>query len=248
MKKTYFAALCMLVAMLATATVSCQRTQKTSEESSSTSVTEDDQDFTDFLFEEEPDSVLFQESEYAVPVKSKGGEPTIADFINGILSQEETFDAYFTLEPCWNLFQKGKALPKGRSIVLDEKERYMRFDETEVLDYGATYTGIREYFCWDFADGEHQLVIENTVNCNDGKPFAGQYSGLSFYIYDIETRKMWLTSEYSVAGYVDIPDDTHLIVHQVDNKAKAIDYMCTTDHGIITKRVAWNGRRLKAIR
>jgi len=248
MKKTYFAALCMLVAMLATATVSCQRTQKTSEESSSTSVTEDDQDSTDSLFEEEPDSVLFQESEYAVPVKSKGGEPTMADFINAILSQEETFDAYVTLEHSWNLFQKGKALPKGSSIALDEKERYMRFDETEVQDDGPTYTYVREYVCWDFADGKHQLVIENSVDCRDGEPFAGQYSGLGFFLYDMEARKMWHVSEFSIAGIVDIPEDTHLIVHKVDNKEKSIDYVCTTDQGVVTKRVAWNGRRLKEIR
>jgi len=248
MKKTYFAALCMLVAMLATATVSCQRTQKTSEESSSTSVIEDDQDSTDSLFEEEPDSVLFQESEFAVPVKSKGGEPTMADFINAILSQEETFDAYVTLEHSWNLFQKGKALPKGSSIALDEKERYMRFDETEVLENGSTYTGVKEYFCWDFADGKHQLVVENTVDCNDGEPFAGQYSGLSFYIYDMETRKMWLTSEYSIGGDFDIPRDTHMIVHKVDNKNKSIDYTCYTEKGAVTRCAIWDGRRIKLIR
>ena len=248
MKKTYFAALCLAVALLAIATISCKRTQKNAgEEPDSTAITEEVQNSTDFLYEEEPDSVLFKESEYAVPVKSKGGQPAMADFINGILSQEETFDAYVELSRCWEQFKRGKALPEGRSIVLDVKERYMRFDEKEVQENGSTYTGFNEYFCWDFADGKHQLVIENTVNCNDGEPFAGQYSGLSFYIYDMETRKMWLTSEYSVGGVFDIPGDTHLIVHKVDNKDRSIDYACHTDKGVVTKRVVWNGRRMKVI-
>jgi len=249
MKKTFIATWCLGVALLATAIVSCNGTQKKSEEEcDSTSMAEEVEESTDFIFEEEPDSILFKESEYAFPVRSKGGQPTIADFINAILSQEETYDAYYELSPCWERYQKGKTLPEGRSIVLDKKERYMRFDETEVLENGSTYTGVKEYFCWDFADGKHQLVVENTVDCNDGEPFAGQYSGLSFYIYDMETRKMWLTSEYSIGGDFDIPRDTHMIVHKVDNKNKSIDYTCYTEKGAVTRCAIWDGRRIKLIR
>lgn len=183
------------------------------------------------------------EEDYSFPVNYKGQEPTIVDFVSAILGQEFIGESLGEMEDNWKKYLRGKKLPPGRSFIVDTENGYMHYDADFVEEKECHFSQYIEYRHWDCTDGQHELVAENTVNFRDGKPFAGQFSGLTFYLYDNETRKMEFCYA-SILGLsdIDMPWDTNLIVNSLPRIGKTIEYTFYTPSGKqTTTRMIWNG-------
>ena len=186
-----------------------------------------------------------EEEDWSFPVRYSGQRPTITDFVTAILSQEEIGESLGEMKDNWDLYVAGKPLPKDRSFLVDTKNGYMRYDARDV-DRGIVYTSFIEFCYWNGSDGRHKVVAENTVCFRDGVPFMGQFSGVSFYMYDGKTRRMEFTSDYDLGLDFDYPDDTNLIVNQLPRFGKTIKYEFGTSSGTVTKSFTWNGRKFVA--
>lgn len=171
-----------------------------------------------------------------------GQKPVISDFVTAILSQEDLGESLNEMKANWELYQAGKALPEGRSFTVDTKNGYLRYDTSDQDEDGIVYSSLIEFCYWNFSDGRHKLVAENTVCCMDGKPYMGQFSGLSFYLYDGKSREMGFTSGYDLGLDFDIPEDTDLMVHQLPRTGKTILYQFFAPSGNLSRKATWNGK------
>ena len=190
--------------------------------------------FTAFASAQEPDE------EFSIPVSFTGQRPTISDFVSAILSQEEDLgESLGEMADCWQLYQAGKPLPEGRSFVVDTKNGYFRYDRTDKDDEGTVYSGFIEFCYWNCSNGQ-KLLAENTVCYQDGKPFMGQFSGMSFLMYDSKTRKLNLV--YDDLGLdFDYPEGIEVITHKLPQTGKTVEYHFFTASGEITRKLTWNG-------
>lgn len=229
MKKEYVVVLSTVVALLVMAVSSCKRTPNSMNDEpaavDTTTVAET------------------SELDFSVPVNYSGSEPRISDFIEAAISMVDNGEFLGDMSRSWEKYKAGQPLPHNRSILLDEENRYMRFDASAEDDEAFHWSYFIEFFCWDYSDGKHKLVITNTVNYDeDGKPKDGQFSGVGFNLFDVETRRMELVSAYSIGFEIDMPDETYLLVYKVFNKERIIECECYTPSGIAVRRVAFNGK------
>lgn len=185
-----------------------------------------------------------QEAEdWSFPVKFSGQKPVISDFVSAILSQEELGESLSEMKSIWKLYRAGKALPEGRSILVDTKNGYARYETTDKYEDGDVYGSSIEFCYWNCSDGRRKLVAEGTVCTKNGTPFMGQYSGVCFYYYDSTTRRMAFTSTYDLGIDVDMPDDTNLIVHKLPQTGKTIECHYFAPSGNVVSKLTWNGSK-----
>ena len=198
--------------------------------------------------EELTDTIETDETEidFSFPVRFEGEEPTITDFVTTLCSHEDMGEALGWMWKNWELYKEGKPLLDKVTFDVDLKNSYFRYDiVTQETDF--VRSGFIEFLCWDFKDKKHKLIVHNTVDYVDGKPIAGQFSGLSYYIYDIETRRM--ECEYPSRLNADLetmPEDTNLIVSKLPRKGNTIECKCYTTSGreaII--HLKWNGTQFE---
>lgn len=184
-----------------------------------------------------------EEEDWSFPVKISGQRPVITDFVSAILSREDIGESLGEMEGKWCLYQAGKALPEGRSFLVDVKNGYLCYDATDKEEDGTVY-GQRIEFCyWNCSDGRHKLVAGNTVCYMNGEPFMGQFSGLDFYLYDGNTRRMDFAYPVDLGADVDFPETADLVVHQLPRTGKTIEFRFRTPSGDIVKKITWNGAR-----
>lgn len=179
--------------------------------------------------------------EFSIPVTFTGQRPVISDFVSAILSQEEDLgESLGEMADVWQLYKAGKPLPEGRSFVVDTKNGYFRYDCSDKDEDGNVYSTFIEFCYWNCSNGLRKLVAENTVCFQNGKPFMGQYSGLSFLMYDNKTRKLNLV--YDDLGLdFDYPDGIEVITHKLPQTGKTMEYHFHTSSGEVIKKLTWNG-------
>lgn len=180
-----------------------------------------------------------------VDVNYKGEKPTIVDFINAILSQEDIGEALGEMEGNWKKFLSGKPLPKHRSFILKEQDNYMRYDTKDIEEDGTEYTSYTEYCSWDCADSRYTLIVENMVDFRNGEPFYGQFSGLGFYIYNAETKVLRYASGYNLHAKFYEPEETQVSIHNLLYKDKIIECKCFTPSGEILMHLNWKGKKFE---
>ena len=181
-----------------------------------------------------------------VEVHFKGTRPTISDFVSAVFQQEELGEALGEMKDNWKKHLCGQVLPKGRSIIVDTRNGYVRYNAEFVEEEESPrYSHYIEFCYWNYTDGKHKLVAENIVSLCDGKPYAGQYSGVSFYMYDSETRLMKYAyeSELGIDPDMSMPEDTNLIVHKLPQTGKTIEYAFFAPSGNKSLRLTWNGSK-----
>ena len=185
-----------------------------------------------------------EEEDWSFPVKYSGPRPTITDFVSAILSPEDIGESLGEMSGNWDLYLAGKALPADHSFVVDTKNGYVRYDVTFPHEEGEyVYHDFIEFCYWNCADGKHKVVAENTVSTQDGEPFVGQYSGLSFFLYDNNTRKMAPIYSGDLGIEVECPEDTEWFTHKLPQTGKTIEYLFHTPSGEIRRSFTWNGSK-----
>ena len=180
------------------------------------------------------------------PIEYKGEKPTITEFVTAISLRENTFDEYFCFQEDWEKHTKGEALDKGHSFDIDTKNSYFRYEQQDKQEDGPLYGAVLEYHSWDFTDGSGTIIAENCVDYRDGEPFEGQYSGLTFFLYDKETDRMQQISPDGLNAELELPEGTQIAVHKLPRKGDTIECECYTESGKVTKRLVWNGSSFDA--
>ena len=124
-----------------------------------------------------------------IRVNYKGATPTIADFVTTYLSQEDDEEMIKGIWEDWESRQQGKALSNGASFTVDVKNGFIRYDKR----YTANTYSYTEFCFWNCKDGKHKLLGVNRGCIEQGKPVTAQFTGLKFYTYDNQTKRMTQT-------------------------------------------------------
>lgn len=190
------------------------------------------------------------EYDFSFPVNFEGEEPTIVDFVTALSMHEDMGKALGWMWKEWELYQQGKPLLEKITFDVDTKNSYFRYDMVSPQDAaGCVHSGFIEFVCWDFKDGKHKLIVHNTVDYTDGKPINGQFSGLSYYIYDTETRRMEFEYPSRLNAILEtMPEDTNLIVSKLPRKGNTIECKCYTTSGRkVIIHLKWNGSQFEEV-
>ena len=187
------------------------------------------------------------EPDFSFEVVPAGQKAAFTDIVTAILNQEETGDEYAEMRKTWEKFRKGQPLPKGKSIQMDAQNNHLIYMDSWVEEGGSDKSSHQiELCCWDCSDGIHRLVAENTVDIRGGEPVCGQFSGLTFYLYDSETGRMEFEYASDLKADFEIPEDTHLLVYKLLPSEGAVECKCYARGGLVTRRLTWNGEKFSA--
>ncbi len=144
-------------------------------------------------------AVHAEEPDFSFPVDFKGEEPTIGDFVTAICNTEYSGEWMANVGEEWGKKQKGEQTMGCFSISRsNDNFTYIRQDN----DNGHSHKGTTEFRCWRCSDGQHWMVAEASNFYNDGVAYAGQYTGVSLYLYDADTKRMEMVygSDYGMEG------------------------------------------------
>lgn len=122
----------------------------------------------------------------------KGKSPTIVDFVNNFLAEPED-ELFGGLSEMWEKYRKGKPQDKGDTVIVDIRNGYVCFKEHTEDSYAKSYSKT-EICYWNCSDGKHKLVAFSNDLWSDGKWVDGQYTGTSFYLYNIAKRGLTMVS------------------------------------------------------
>ncbi len=184
---------------------------------------------------------------YTKDLPTSTDKPTIVDFVNLIISQEDVGEEFYEMRGNWEKYLNGQPLPEDRSFILDKENGYMRYDAKfdDEGDGRPKFSHFTEFGLWDCDDSRYKLIVENVVDFCDGEPVAGQFSGITLYKYNVETQELQYASAYDLGIELDFPEDTRLIVTKLLNKEKSIEYECFTPSDKVLIRLTWNGSKLE---
>ena len=143
-----------------------------------------------------------QDEDYSILVNFKGERPTITDFVNAILGQDELGEALGGLSDKWKLYQQGKKTPGEWTVK--PQNGYVGHHLAVKTD-GENSDTMYEFCYWNCADNRHKLVALNIKLTWDNRPTDTENTGLSFYIYDSKTRRMNWASWNDLGMVIDIP-------------------------------------------
>ena len=147
-------------------------------------------------------SVSAQDEDYSIPVRFKGDRPTISDFVSAILSQDELGEALGGLSEQWTQYQQGKKT-QGEWTENLRNGYVSHFHRVNSMDENSEQTC--EFCYWNCVDGRHKLVALNIKLFWDNRPVDTENTGLSFYVYDSETRRMNWASWNDLGMDIDVP-------------------------------------------
>jgi hypothetical protein len=174
---------------------------------------------------------------FVVPFRGK--QPTIIDFVDDRFRGDDLGEALGELSDMWKLYRQGKALPKGKSFIVDVKNGYVRYD-SKYDDQDWQYM---EFCVWNFADGQHKLVAYNNDYYHEGKPILGQYTGLEFYVYDNATHRIKPVYAPDLGAEIDVPGGETVVTHSLPRYGKDLVYTIHKSAGTIQKTLTWNGSK-----
>ncbi len=184
--------------------------------------------------------VLSLSAQEPIRVYYKGASPTISDFVNAVLSQDDIGEVMENMKSSWQLRQKGKRLPAGKKFVVDSRNGYIRYD----AKFTATQRMYVEFCYWNLADGKHKLLARNSVCMDGGNPIDTEYTGIDFYLYTNATKKLTYAYNSDLGIEMDAPEDG-TIVYALPRSGK--DILCTVHSPKVKKQVIlkWNGSKFE---
>ncbi len=178
-------------------------------------------------------------ADYSIKVEYKGAAPNIKDFVSAILSPEDIGESLSGMKDSWEMYLNGMKLIPGESITVDTPNGYMAY-ESESEEKNRM---IIECCFWNHADKKHKLVAMSNDLYLDGKATTGQYTGLSFFLYDNATRRMIPVSLDDLAGELVTPPSTYAVTHALPRQGKTIVFTYHIPAGKLEKRLTWNGTK-----
>lgn len=167
--------------------------------------------------------------------------PSIINFVTAFLSEPED-ELRGSIAPEWDKYLNNKPLGKGVTLLVDQKNGYVRYE----LDYDVAYpddpTGLKSYveYCyWNCADAAHKLFAENVGMTENGEPVFAQFEGLYIYAYDNATQKLYMIDQESIG----LGDDTRgEVTFALPRKGKDIEMCIIKGTKKIQKKLVWNGK------
>jgi hypothetical protein len=133
----------------------------------------------------------FEYPEYSdgerIVVKCQGSRPAISDFVTAFLSHSKEREFYDKAYGEWLRFLQKKQPGKNVSIIVDTRNGYMHY---EIARPEEKDTIVMEMCFWNCADGKRKLVCASTYWAMDGEYGWGEFTGVSFFLFDNKTRTM----------------------------------------------------------
>ncbi|MBR5726198.1 MAG: hypothetical protein IKX56_05635 [Muribaculaceae bacterium] len=207
-----------------------------------------------------PDSIFAYEMENRITYKGKA--PKIGDFLSSYLDIEETGELFGSVLDAWRLYLRQQPQKPCEQFMLDEKNGYLRytFDSQSCDFYDDLIDRTYYEMCyWNCADGKHKLIAENCFTLIDNKYILGQYSGISFFLYDNASHKMWTVAGEDIGAWVEevidesncetgeqlTDSDIPIVVYHLPQQGKDINVeICHGNKRTVT-RLVWDGMRFK---
>ena len=133
----------------------------------------------------------FEYPEYSdgerIVVKYQGSRPAISDFVTAFLNHSKEREFYDKAYSEWLRFLQKKQPGKNVSIIVDTRNGYMHY---EIARPEEKDTIVMEMCFWNYADGKRKLVCASTYWAMDGEYGWGEFTGVSFFLFDNKTRTM----------------------------------------------------------
>ena len=172
-----------------------------------------------------------------IRVNYTGNRPTINDFVSAVLSQEDLGETLNNVKNDWVHYQEGKLSEKSSaSFTVDVKNGYVHYEK----HYTQKTYGFTEFCYWNCEDARHKLVAVNNGFLNEGEPITAQYSGLTFYTYDNQTKTMTLSSADELGTGI---HTSAVVVYALPQTGKDIMASILAPQGEIQILMKWNGTK-----
>ena len=186
---------------------------------------------------------VFDDDMNTIKVSFKGGQPNIKDFVTALLSRgDETDESLNGLREAWGFFKNGMKQMPGDNLIVDVQNGYVGYESVDT-DGSDTNRQVIECCFWNYADKKHKLVAISNDFYQNGKPIAGQYTGITFYQYDNDSRTMKVVYAQDLGIDLEAPPGSHSTSHALPRKGKTIVYTYHIPSGKIEKRLTWNGSK-----
>ena len=170
--------------------------------------------------------------------------PSIIDFVSAFLSEPED-ELRGSIAPEWNKYLNHEPQSKGVTLLVDQKNGYVRYEVDHDVAYPNDPTRIKSYveYCyWNCADGAHKLFAENVGMTENGEPVFAQIEGLYIYAYYNATRKLYMIDQESLGlGEATWGEVTFAL----PRKGKDIEVCLIKGSKKIQKKLVWNGKGFK---
>lgn len=176
--------------------------------------------------------------DYSFPVDFQGKSPSISDFLMAIANMEDPGELLIYMKEQWKEYRQGH--PYKGQYTVDVSHGYLRYDH-EVLNDGKR-TGTTEFCCWTCDDGRHCLVAMASNFYDEGVAIDNQFSGISFFLYNKETRRMMMLPSHYF--FVREPAINSLLTYTLPVTGK--DIIATAndpEKGECKFVYVWNGQR-----
>ena len=171
-----------------------------------------------------------------IRVNYKGANPTISDFVTAYLSQEDDEEMISGIREDWECRQQGKALSNGAAFTVDVKNGFVRYDKRYT---GNTYS-YTELCYWNCKDQKHKLLAVNRGCIEQGKPVTAQFTGLKFYTYDNQTKRMTQTLNSELGTGITVRQEVTYALPQSGKDIMATIHAPQKEVQILMK---WNGAK-----
>ena len=164
------------------------------------------------------------QEDYSFPVEFRGKTPTVTDFVKAISHQEDPGELLA------NIGKHKKRICGKDYVVYSKRTKEGRF----------VWTDSTEFCVWDYSNGRHKMVVMIHRDYLNGEIAAGQYSGLSLYVYDAPTRRMRILSVYNQG--IESPEINGVPVYTLSAEGKTITVSVNNpDEGSDSITYRWDG-------
>jgi hypothetical protein len=171
-----------------------------------------------------------------IQVNYKGANPTISDFVTAYLSQEDDEEMIRGIREDWTRHRQGKALSNGASFTVDVKNGFVRYDKRYT---GKTYS-YTELCYWNCKDQKHKLLAINRGCIENGKPVTAQFTGLKFYTYNNQTKRMAHTFNTDLGAAI---HTSAIVTYALPQNGKNIMATIHAQKADVQILMKWNGTK-----
>lgn len=178
--------------------------------------------------------VALAAGQYRPPIREE--QPDISDIMLIIANQEDPGELLSYIRTAWEQYTRGEEYP-GEFTLQDNYMMYV--DRNEDEERGFVWTDTTEFRCWDFEASSDKLVALAHRDYTNGKISAGQYSGLSFYIFDGDTIE-WIPND--TLG-IEFPEVNGIVFCWLSGDADITLSASNPKEGTSTKSFIWDGNR-----
>ena len=177
--------------------------------------------------------VALAAGQYRPPVREETRD--ISDIMLIIASQEDPGELLSSIKTAWEKHIQGEK-HRGHFTILTDYIMYANRDE----ENGFVWTDTTEFRSWNCQDQPHKIVAMAHRDYTNGVIVAGQYSGLSFYVFDGDTVE-WVSADTLGIEY---PEINGIVVSRLSGTDADITLTASNpEEGSCTKSFVWDGNK-----